>query len=452
MKSKLVLWGNDANNDRILIAMQLRSTDNKVETWLFPEGIASPEFSQQMLTNWRNGAEIPFPEGFTHTERELSLTDSLLPDDIKVDRPDIINRAQTEWQFVVLSTKLHESYKSELADLDDKVHQLTDYSGDLFNSLKNFWVKVQDQVKERNLFRDHADELRDTTNVLFGKLKDMRSTVMNEFEENSKSLYDQFNTVLDEIEKKVAGNIQRFPEMFDQLKHTQTQFRDKKMTRDHSNELWTRIDTLFKTLKEKRFGVLPTNDDNPAERLARRYEGLLGACDKMQESIERDQQELDFQKKRVANSEGQLEAQIRQAKINIIQERVNSKIEKLAEMAATKNEVEAKMVAFKAKEARKEAENAEKRAKTKEDISNKTDMTSQPATAPKMEVTAPVVKDTSKEQDNVKAVDAPAMPKIITKLTPSVIEAVQPILTDNHDALNAITADAHAAIEAVGNL
>ena len=72
MKSKLVLWGTNAQEERVLIAMQLRAEDNKVDIWMFPEAIASPEFSQQMLTEWRNGVEVAFPEGGTHLERELS--------------------------------------------------------------------------------------------------------------------------------------------------------------------------------------------------------------------------------------------------------------------------------------------------------------------------------------------------------------------------------------------
>ncbi len=93
MKSKLVLWGTTEQNDRVLIAMELRAEDNKVHTWLFPEGIASPEFSQQMVNDWRNGATVAFPEGFTHTATDLSMTDTLIPEGITVERPELVQRA-----------------------------------------------------------------------------------------------------------------------------------------------------------------------------------------------------------------------------------------------------------------------------------------------------------------------------------------------------------------------
>lgn len=357
MKTKLVLWGINAQDERVLIAMQLRAADNKVEIWTFPEAITTPEFAQQMLNEWRNStAQLEFPEGGTHVVKELTVAESILPEDLKAERADLVQRAQSEWNFIVLSTKLHESYKSELAGIQDKISQLTDYSSEAWDSLKGFWDKVQEQLRDRNLFREHADVLRDGTNDLFDQLKKMRTSMSNEFEENSKSLFSQFNSVLDEIEKKVEQGIQRFPDIFEDLKKTQSQFRDKKLKREHSNDIWNRIDSLFKTVKEKKFGTNAINDGSAGERLARRYEGLIGAMDKMQDSIDRDKDELDFQTKRVNNSTGQLEAQIRQAKIEMIVERIKSKQEKLDEMLATKSEVEFKMNNYKEKEAKKATE------------------------------------------------------------------------------------------------
>ncbi len=357
MKTKLVLWGTNAQDERVLIAMQLRAADNKVEIWTFPEAITTPEFAQQMLNEWRNStAQLEFPEGGTHAVKELTVVENILPEDLKAERADLVQRAQSEWNFIVLSTKLHESYKSELAGIQDKISQLSDYSSEAWDSLKGFWDKVQEQLRDRNLFREHADVLRDGTNDLFDQLKKMRTSMSNEFEENSKSLFSQFNSVLDEIERKVEQGIQRFPDIFEDLKKTQSQFRDKKLKREHSNDIWNRIDSLFKTVKEKKFGTNAINDGSAGERLARRYEGLIGAMDKMQDSIDRDKDELDFQTKRVNNSTGQLEAQIRQAKIEMIVERIKSKQEKLDEMLATKSEVEFKMNNYKEKEARKATE------------------------------------------------------------------------------------------------
>ena len=471
MKTKLVLWGTNAQDERVLIAMQLRAADNKVEIWTFPEAIASPDFAQQMLNEWRNSAEPnAFPEGATHIERELTVAESILPDDLKVERGDLVQRAQSEWHFIVLSTKLHESYKSELAEIQDKIAQMVDYSSDAWDSLKGFWNKVQEQVHDRNLFREHADILRDNTNELFDQLKKMRSSMTSEFEENSKSIYSQFNAVLDEIEKKVEQGIQRFPDIFEDLKKAQTQFRDKKLKREHSNDIWNRIDSLFKTVKEKKFGTNAINDSTASERLTRRYEGLIGAIDKMQDSIDRDKDELDYQTKRVNNSQGQLEAQIRQAKIDMILERVKSKQEKLDEMLVTKAEIEGKMSNYKEKEAKKATEapkNETKRevkveavaspvSETEAKVAEKMEAVVAPqaevVTEPVVETEAPteVVAETVVEAET--QVETPVAPQVEVVAEPVAEVPAQPdvekIVTPTND-MSEIAANANAAIGAV---
>ncbi len=477
MKTKLVLWGTNAQDERVLIAMQLRAADNKVDIWTFPEAIATPDFAQQMLNEWRNSPEKnAFPEGASHIERELTVAESILPDDLKVERGDLVQRAQSEWHFIVLSTKLHESYKSELAEIQDKIAQMVDYSSDAWDSLKNFWNKVQEQVHDRNLFREHADILRDNTNELFDQLKKMRSSMTSEFEENSKSIYSQFNSVLDEIEKKVEQGIQRFPDIFEDLKKAQTQFRDKKLKREHSNDIWNRIDSLFKTVKEKKFGTNAINDSTASERLARRYEGLIGAIDKMQDSIDRDKDELDYQTKRVNNSQGQLEAQIRQAKIDMILERVKSKQEKLDEMLVTKAEIEGKMSNYKEKEAKKAAETP--KAETKREVKVEAVVPSVSATemevkveavaAPQAEVvTEPVTENEAKMETSgepqAQAVAEPvveAEAKVETSVTPpaevvsepvmkAVAQPVVEVTVKTTNDMSDIAANANAAIEAV---
>ncbi len=361
MKNKIVVWGTNAENEKVLIALELQADANKVQLYTFPEAVATEEFVNKMMADWRNGSEVPFPEGYTQLERPLSITESLLPDHLKVDRGDLIQRAQTEWQFAVLSAKLHAAYEQELADFKEIVGKLNTYDHQVWDNLRSFWDKVQEQARERNLFREHADNLRDNINVLFDDMKKMRSQVQSEFMTASQRLYDDFATALDDVEKRIQAGGSKLNSVFEDLKQMQRRYRDAKMSNEHRNQLWTRLDGAFKAAKERKFGPA-ANEGSLVERHERRLEGLREAIKRMEDSIRRDQEELNFQQKKVASTEGQLEDQIRSAKIKMVEERINSKKEKLNEMNQTRSDVERQMrqAAIKTKQPDSEASADEK--------------------------------------------------------------------------------------------
>ncbi len=368
MKSKIVLWGNDEADKRILVAMELLANENKVAIWTFPEEIATDELANALMNEWRDGKEVPFPEGHSKIERELTVADSVLPDEIKVERTDVVQRAQTEWHFMVLSSKLNASYQAELEELKEKVEKLESFDKPMWESLKSYWSKVQKQVRDRNLFREHADSLKEGTNELFSKMKTLKASLDAEFNELAKSNYDRFMGVLDNLEEKIKEGTQ-LSGVFNELKDLQRNFRNTKFTREFRSKVWERLDGAFKTVKEKRFGPDAVNDNSPMERLKRRYNGLLNAIEKMERSIARDKDDLKFENSRIEDTDGQLELQIRQAKLTMITSRILSKEEKLSEMKATQAELEQKMVVQKERDVKREErdkiEKAKKEAKAK---------------------------------------------------------------------------------------
>jgi len=373
MKTKLVLWGTNEKDEKVLLALELRPNDNKVNIYIFPESIATEEFGKQMFDEWRNGKAILFPEGYQTLERELSLTEGLLPDTIKVERGDVIQRAQTEWQFVVLSSKLNQVYQTELGELKEKIEQLTNYDSKTWENLKTFWAKVQGQVRERNLFRDHANILRENTNELFSKMKELRNSLNKEFEAMSATHFETFKTKLGEIEEKVSKGM-NLSNIFNELKDVQRNFRDTKFTKEHRAKIWSQLDGLFKLVKEKKFGPDANNNNSPSDRLSKRYDGLMSAIGKMENSIKRDRDDLKYQDRKIASTDGQLEAQIRQAKIKMIEERIRSKDEKMTDMHRTREELEKRLAAQKEKDARREEQakitkaKEEAKAKIKEEM------------------------------------------------------------------------------------
>lgn len=363
MKTRIVIWGTNEKDEKILVALELIEQEDLVKIYSFPENIVTENFYQDMMNQWREKKEVAFPEGFSEIERPLSISESLLPDEIKVTRTDVITRAQTEWHFVVLSTKLSKAYHSELEDLKEKIENLKTYDGQMWNSLKTLWSKVQARAQDHTLFKGHFHNLRNTTNELFSKLKELRKKMDDEFTTQSKKSLDEFMQAVDEIGEKAKKGMRLQP-LFDELKGLQRKFHDTKFTREHRAKVWDKIDGMFKQVKEMRFGSEANSSQSQTERIQKRLNGLVNALNKMQNSIQRDKEELAFQNKRIESTDGQLEAQIREAKIRMINERVESKEIKLKDMLKTKDQLEKRIEAAKKKEeedkkrdvAKKEAE------------------------------------------------------------------------------------------------
>ena len=362
MKNRIVFWGKNENSEKLLLALELLAEEGKVNVISFPEALVSEEFNQTLTKDWRDGKTVDFPEGFTSNLVELTVTGSILPAGITAEKMDLVTRAQAEWNFSILSSRLFRSYQSELNEFKDKVERALHFDKNMWDELKSFWDRVQEQARDKSLFREHSEHLRQETNELFGKLKDLRGKLDEEFDRTSKTIYEDIVAKLGDIENKVREGIRLQP-LFDELKDIQKKIREVKLNRDHRNKIWDKLDATFKVLKEKRFGPETADDNNPLVRIQKRYEGLMAAIDKMESSVGRDVEELNFQNGKVNSSFGQLEAQIRQAKVAMIEERVRSKKEKLTEMYATKTELDRKMEQLQEKEKRKADEMLKEDAK-----------------------------------------------------------------------------------------
>ena len=326
--------------------------------------------------------------------------------------------------------------------------------------MKGFWGKVQVQIKERNLFREHDDTIKDGTNRLFDEMKTLRKVMDEEFKSASKDVSATILTSIKNVEEKVdAGG--RLNVLFEDLKNIQRQFKDAKLSKEDRSTIWERLDAAFKVVKEKRFGPQSAKDNNPADRISRRLSGLVGAIDKMEKSIHRDKDDLDFQNKRIGRADNQLEAQIRVAKIRMIEERIRSKEEKLADMHATEEQLRKKVESIKARAA-KEEEAAKKMAEKKAAIAkemeaNKAKMAGD---AEKLEAAAEKIKGGkskgTKKQATAKAAAAGAAATVVAAATETAKAATEestpesePVAESAEDALEAVSTMVSEGVEDV---
>ncbi|MBK9220872.1 MAG: hypothetical protein IPO86_14450 [Saprospiraceae bacterium] len=341
MRTRLVVWGNNAKEERVLLAVSLNAEENKVDIWSIPEKDIPEEFYNKMMSQWREGQDFDLPSSTEHRLIELTMADGILPEDLKVEKSDIIQRAQMEWHFVVLSTKLYKNFKHELEDLTDKVKRLEAYQQPVWDELKQTWANIQQHIIDKNIFKDHGDSLREKSNSLFDELKKLRSVLSAELNQKSKEVSNFFLTKITEIDQKIQAGALLKP-LFDQLVTIQSDLKGKSFQREDREIILSKLNEAFKAIRDKREKRDANREQNGSgdERLTRRYEGLLGAIQKMEQSIDFERKNIDFENRRIATTTGQLEAQIRVAKIKMIEERMKSKQEKIKELYETKEKLE----------------------------------------------------------------------------------------------------------------
>ena len=367
MRNRIAVWGRDAQEKRVLITVELQVTDNIVRIETYPEKLVTDEVYAAFMEKWRKGQEAELPEADRVIARELSVTEGLLPDDLKAEQSDMIIRAQTEWHFNVLSEKLAQTYRSELAEIEDRIERAGTYSSDLWNQAKAFWQKVQGQLQDKTLLREQGNELRKRSDAVFARLKELRQAVNAQYEEESAKQKAKFAELLEDLEKRITEGT-HLNKVFQELRELQRKFHGVKFTKQDRDEVYGRIDAAFKAVKGQR-GQGGGDKDAAASssgatsRNEARYQGLLKAMERMQKSIQRDEDDLKFERRRIERTDGQLEAQIRQAKIVMIESRVSSKNEKLADMVKTKSMLEGRMEKDRKRAEKQSRKAAERQAK-----------------------------------------------------------------------------------------
>ncbi len=361
MRNRIAVWGRDAQEKRVLITIELQVADNIVRIQTYPEKVVSDDVFKAFMDKWRKNQEAELPEPDRVIARELSVSEGLLPDDLKAEQTDMILRAQTEWHFHVLSDKLAQSYKSELAEIEDRIERASEYSSDLWNQAKSFWQKVQGQLQDKTLLREQGNEIRKRVDQSFDALKKMRDELNSQYKEESVKQVARFSALLEDAEKRIQEGT-HLNKVFSDLRDIQKKFHNVKFTKEDRDAVYSRIDAAFKAVKKERGqGGGGGNTDRNAGRTQARLDGLLKAMERMRSGIGRDENDLKFERRRIEKTHGQLEKQIREAKVVMIESRIASKQVKLDDMMKTKAMLESKIEQEKAKaekRAKKEAERA----------------------------------------------------------------------------------------------
>jgi uncharacterized coiled-coil DUF342 family protein len=229
-----------------------------------------------------------------------------------------------------------------MEELKRKASELKSYSSELFEEAKSFWEKVLEYRKEREISQDKLNGIKEEINQVFDHLKVLKENMIKEKDAVSGKVKSEILEAIEVVKKKMEGKDVHFKSLMDELKEIQNGLRTTDVKRDVKNLLFDEIQNCFEFIKTKRDEVLGGGVKN-------RVEGLSQVADKMRKSLEMDLKDIEFNRKKLSTCNTRLEEQLREAKINVLKDKIESKEAKLADIQATLDKLQQKMTTSKEK-------------------------------------------------------------------------------------------------------
>jgi len=326
MLSRFTATGLTADDKEVILAYQLNEEEFKVDLFIVPKKLLKGDLLEQLEKKWTAGEAFEFPKGTQEVAPNLNA-ESILPDDIKSEEAGKIRIKQNEWAYTLLTAKLWESYLNELEELKKKAAELTQYDRQLFDDAKSFWERVLEHRKERDISQDRLDKIKDDVNSIFEKLKTFRKTESAEFEAASAKLRDEVIAKLEELKKRATEKA-NFKALLEELKTLNAESRKNRYSKADDAQLRKAFDAAYQYINEQRNHFF--SDIN-----ATRIKGLTDVIERMEKSLNHDKKDLDYYQRKVDNSRNSLEAQLAKVKINMLNETIASKEEKLKDIRST---------------------------------------------------------------------------------------------------------------------
>ena len=187
-------------------------------------------------------------------------------------------------------------------------------------------------------------------------MKDLKKNLYKQADQKSKEVATELLQEVESISEKIQQGLGVGP-LFDELKQIQNKYYKAQMNKKDKNSVWEKLDSAFKALKDNKGKKQDKEHRNSEENhINNRLAGLADAIKRMEKSIARDQEEIDFQNIRINQTEGKLELQLREAKMKMIEQSIISKREKLDDMLKTRESLDAKVASMAEKKLKRDAE------------------------------------------------------------------------------------------------
>jgi len=374
MNTRLVMWGEIGTDRKALVAINLEEETARIHIYAFPREEVTKEIQDALFVEWKNGGEYTFPETAVHWEIDAN-SDTILPENVKVERLDIVLQSQHRWGKKLMSSKINQLLADEVKLLEEKASVVAEYDQSLWDKAKAQWEKIASYQKKNEISWEQTSILKDKINSVFEALKAVKR-INNENEDQANAvLVKSYYKRIEDLQSKLIYNDQ-WKYIFEELKKIQAELKEAAIRWNHKRNLYNQVNAIFDDLRKYRMTEVISKTKERITQLSKILDGLKDSIardsesyqmqvDKMQHytrgklSTEELQTRFGFilerTKEKETKAEGikqtiaQLKAEIEKEKKQQ-QEREEQRIKKEQEEAAKQEEIEAKKKSKKEKE------------------------------------------------------------------------------------------------------
>lgn len=272
MNTRLVLWGEISTDRKALIAIHLDEETAKIHLYAFPKEEVTKELQDALFVDWKNGGDFTFPENTIHWEVDAN-SDTILPENVKVDRVDVVLQSQHKWGKKLMSSKINQLLTSEVKLLEEKAAILTEYDQSLWEKAKAQWEKISSYQKKNEISWEQTTVLKDKINAIFDALKAAKR-INNENEEHANAaLLKNYHKRIEELQAKLIYNDQ-WKHISEELKKLQTELKDAPIRWNHKRTVYNQINAIFDDLRKYRMTEIIGKTQSRITQLTKILEGL----------------------------------------------------------------------------------------------------------------------------------------------------------------------------------
>ncbi len=290
MNTRLVLWGEIGTDRKALIALYLEEAAAKIHIYAFPKDEVSKEIQDALFVEWKNGGDFSFPENAHHWEIDAN-SDSILPEEVKVERVDIVLQSQHKWGKKLMSSKINQLLTDEVKLLEEKTAVLAVYEQSAWEKAKAQWEKIASYQKKNEISWEQTMVLKDKINAIFETLKAIKR-IDNENEDQANTvLIKKYEKRIEDLQSKLIYNDQ-WKHIFDELKKIQAEIKDAAMRWNHKRSIYNQINTVFDDLRKYRMTEVVSKTQERITQLTKILKGLNDSIDRDNESYRQQVEKL----------------------------------------------------------------------------------------------------------------------------------------------------------------